>query len=109
MASHYRFPDAEARRFPRAGAWPQRRLRVDEVFSALDGCQLNVNGAPWLVEVYSVTDALGVRWVQLGLRASQLYLATIKMGCTNSLQGVTSALIAWLSDPLKADPVLALS
>jgi hypothetical protein len=69
------------------------------VFEALDGRQVQFSGRRWLIEVYSVTDQAGARWVQLGLRGESDRLMTLKLPPGGSERDALEGLGSVLSEP----------
>jgi hypothetical protein len=90
---------------------PASQLREDglsptRLFEALDGRALFVDHTNWQVRVFSVYDAEGLRWVQLGLEGDGCHPLTLRMSQFESVKTVVYTLIAWLSDPSATDHVL---
>ena len=81
---------------------PARPKTTDGVFIALDGRDIDISGHHWAVEVYSVTDQPGGRWLQLGLKGddhSQEHLLTLRLPAGSSVEVAARALSSWLIDP----------
>ncbi len=78
-------------------ATPDRSSRLTEgsdpeqLFNALDGCYLQIGGHRHRIEIYSVCDQGGHRWVQLGLVGHSSYMITLKVAAGG---GVEDTLIA---------------
>ena len=88
---------------------PARQKSADGVFSALDGRRISASGLHWAVEVYSVTDQPGGRWLQLGLRSEdhdQDHLLTLRLPAGSGVDVAASALSSWLVDPTHATRIV---
>jgi len=71
-----------------------------ELFAALDGRELNPGSDRFLIEVFSVSDQAGQRWVQLALEgAESRRLLTVRLKTGDSAQHVLLLLSSWLRDP----------
>ncbi len=64
----------------------------EQLYSALDGREVEVWGKRHRVEVYSVRDEIGRRWVQLALRGEPAYLVTLKLAKSDGVEEVLFAL-----------------
>jgi hypothetical protein len=53
--------------------------RRDSLFAALDGSRLRLANDEFEVEVYSITDQVAGRWVQLGFRNSDEHFITLRL------------------------------
>lgn len=98
-------------RGPRESGWRTnvaraRRHFVDpkRLFAALDGRELLVSGRRWKIEVFSVRDLAGLRWIQLALKGKSPQTLALKLdrgaGVHRAVEAVTSRLMspAQLSD-----------
>jgi hypothetical protein len=72
-------------------------VEPDALFGALDGRHLVAMGNHWRVEVYSVCDRSGRRWIQLGLEGAQRYLVLLRLSAGDGAASAVSALISWLA------------
>jgi hypothetical protein len=81
-------------------------LSAARLFEALDGRALFVDRKNWQVNVFSVHDEDGFRWVQLALEGPDCHPLTLRMSQYESLKAVVHSLICWLSDPAATDHVL---
>jgi len=79
----------------------------DEIFNALDGQRLSVDGRAWSVCVFSVTDANENRWVQLVLEGGDRKVLTLKLAPSHQPQHAFVSLSCFLTDPLAATNVLS--
>ena len=74
------------------------------LFAALDGRELLVSGRRWRIEVFSVRDLAGLRWIQLALKGKNRQTFAVKLdrgaGVRRAVEAVTSLLVspAQLSD-----------
>ena len=81
---------------------PARKKSIDGVFTGLDGRDISISGHHWAVEVYSVTDQPGGRWLQLGLKGDdeeQDHLLTLRLPSGSGVDVAARALSSWLADP----------
>jgi hypothetical protein len=81
-------------------------LAPDALFAALDGRTLTVSGRRWLVEVYSVCDSAGRRWIQLGLDGRPHYMLTLKLAAEDGVRHAILALSSWLANPAQGREIL---
>jgi hypothetical protein len=81
-------------------------VTAEELFQALDGRVLLAPSGPQRVEVFSVRDEAGVRWVQLALKgeASRKFL-TVSLKLEDTAHQAISTLSAWLTDPTATNNV----
>jgi hypothetical protein len=90
----------------RTGVARARKHFVDpkRLFAALDGRELLVSGRRWRIEVFSVRDLAGLRWIQLALKGKSRLTFALKLdrgaGVHRAVEAVTSLLMspAQLSD-----------
>jgi hypothetical protein len=87
---------------------PARKRSADGVFSALDGSEIHASGHRWAVEVYSVTDQPGGRWLQLGLKddGRQDHLLTLRLPSGSGIEMASRALSSWLTDPTQVAEIV---
>lgn len=79
-------------------ALPQ--VTPQELFMALDGRGLTTAGERFRLEVFSVRDEAGIRWVQLALNGSETRrLLTLRLKTGDNAQHAIFTLAAWLADP----------
>ena len=69
----------------------------DELFVELDGTDFVASGQTWHVEIYSVIDDQGFRWVQLGVTGPRSEMATLRLAKGASGEHALIALTGWLS------------
>jgi hypothetical protein len=88
---------------PTAGRTARKRTSPDELFRRLDGRELTVLGRQWTIEVYSVRDEQGHRWVQmrLGSSSSSKWLV-LRLPAGAGERHVILAASSGLARPLKA-------
>ena len=80
------------------------RLRsADRLFAALDGSEVRTLGHRFDLEVYSVTDQISGRWLQMGLRGRHDHLVTLCLPRESGISEATQALSHWLADPAHVD------
>jgi hypothetical protein len=78
---------------------PKRRyVEPKRVFVALDGRELIVGGRRWRIEVFSVRDLAGLRWIQLALKGRSALTFALKLdagaGARRAVMAVTSKLMS---------------
>ena len=72
---------------------------ADQLFGALQGRDLTVSGRTWRVEVYSVRDVGGERWIQLALDGATRHTIALRLVAGGGLRPAVRVLSSWLSDP----------
>jgi hypothetical protein len=76
----------------------RRYVEPKRVFVALDGRELIVGGRRWRIEVFSVRDLAGLRWIQLALRGTYALTFALKLdagaGARRAVMAVTSKLMS---------------
>lgn len=71
-----------------------------ELFVALDGRGIAAAGDRYRIEVFSVRDEAGNRWVQLTLAGDRArHMLTLRLRTGDNTQHAIFALSAWLADP----------
>lgn len=83
------------------------RVLLDEIFNALDGRCLSVDGRDWNVHVFSVTGADETCWVQLALDGSGRQVLTLRLAPTSNPQQALDSLLCFLTDPFATADVLS--
>ena len=82
-------------------AWLRRvrssPLAADELFHALDHAEVTTANTRWELEVFSITDDAGVRWLQLAVDGPVRQMATFRLEFEDGVSEVVSALASWLS------------
>lgn len=71
----------------------------DRLYWALDGRDFVVLGKRWHVEVFSVVELVGRRYVQLSLDGPDQYMVTLRLLPITPLSRAISAIVAWLARP----------
>jgi hypothetical protein len=62
-----------------APAARRRALLPEELFLALDGHRLSVPAGSWRVEIYSICDQHGTRWIQLAMKGHTSHTLTVQV------------------------------
>lgn len=75
-------------------------LPPDELFAALDGQCLSVDGRAWNIYVFSVTDMNDNRWVQLALEGRHRRVLTLRLPPSHHREEAFASLCCFLTDPL---------
>jgi hypothetical protein len=75
----------------------------------LDGTAVTSARQTWLLEVYSVSDAGGWRWVQLGLRGDPPYSLIVRMAPTEGSDHIVEALEKWLAKPSLTERIVGVA
>lgn len=82
------------------GSGSRAQVTPEELFTALDGRNVSAGAARYRIEVFSVRDESGSRWVQLALHDSgQPRMATLRMKTGDTVQHALLTLSSWLNDP----------
>lgn len=84
----------------------KNRVAPDQLFSALDGTQLQVGGADWRVEVFGVIDEPERRWVQIALEGTRRRILTLRLDPTQGARHVVRQISSWLTNPRSSRNVL---
>ncbi len=85
-----------------------RFVEPERLFAALDGRHLTVLGRQWRVNIYSVCDRAGWRWIQLALEGDSSYMLTLKTAGHDGVRALVPALLLWLLHPSGSGGVLHL-
>ena len=86
---------------------PQSPARDAEIlFSLLDGRELIVLGRRFRVDVFSVCEMGGCRYVQLSLHGVEDYMLTLRLGGLRTSNGSCPRLLSWLDAPATSGEVL---
>jgi len=72
----------------------------------LDGRAVTISDRSWRLEVYSVIDCAGRRWVQLALEGDPHYMLTLNLAMGAGLQRVLLALASCMANPSEARGIL---
>lgn len=73
------------------------RLDADELFATLDGRSITTPNGAWLVEIQSIFDEAGYRWIQLTLNGNPPYSLTFQLNAGDDADEAVRALSMWLS------------
>ena len=76
-----------------------RVVRPERLLEDLDGRAVTVLGQSWRLEVYSVLDYAGRRWVQLALEGEPHYMLTLNLAVGAGAQRTLMALASCLANP----------
>lgn len=77
-----------------------------DLFVALDGRHVAGAGHRWRVEVFSVCDRRGRRWIQLALKGRPRYMLTLRLIAGAGLDHVMLALSSWIANPCDTNEIL---
>jgi hypothetical protein len=83
-----------------------QELSAERMFDALDGRMITVGGQQWRLEVYSVCDQDGWRWIQLSLEGEPHYALTMRLSLREGIKHVVLALSGWLANPSPGRAIL---
>jgi hypothetical protein len=83
--------------------WSETR---EAVFHALDGREVGLRGTRWRIEVFSVLDLGGHRFVQLAVNGPTLYMLTLRMKPGAQARHVVPKLLPWLARPTSSGEIL---
>ncbi|HUL72419.1 MAG TPA: hypothetical protein VLT86_04920 [Vicinamibacterales bacterium] len=78
---------------------PEPTVRPERLRAGLDGRAVTVSGRNWRIEVYSVSDWSGRRWVQLALEGDPHYMLTLNLSAGAGVQRALAALASCLANP----------
>jgi hypothetical protein len=76
------------------------------LFGALDGRELIVLGRRWKVEVFSVCELGGCRYVQLALKGHNEYMLTLRVASGSDPRLLVPRLLTWLAHPSSSGEIL---
>lgn len=84
-----------------------RPVTPEELFAALDGVTISSAKGTCTIEVFSVSDEAGRRWLQLALEGSghRRHL-TLRLKTGDTAQHAVHKLSSWLSNPAASDDVI---
>jgi hypothetical protein len=72
---------------------------ADRLFVALDGRDLTIAGGRWRIEVFSVSECGGYRWLQLALSGEKHGMLTLKVSPSDGAGRVLMGISTWIGDP----------
>lgn len=78
----------------------------ETLFWALDGRDLVVLGKRWHVEVFSVVQLAGRRYMQLSLDGPIHYMLTLRLTPETSGRALIPAVLSWLAHPTASGEVI---
>jgi hypothetical protein len=79
---------------------------AETVFQALDGRDVTVLGHRWRLEVFSVLELAGRRYVQLSVNGPARYMLTLRMRLDTEARYAIRTLLPWLTRPAGSGEVL---
>jgi len=91
---------------PFSGQGEDRVVRPERLREALDGRAVTVLGRSWRLEVYSVLDYAGRRWVQLALEGEPHYMLTLNLAVGAGAHRTLMALASCLANPSESFGIL---
>ena len=74
-------------------------MAADRLFESLQGRDVAAGGRQWRVEVYSIRDLGGVRWIQLALNGLPRHMLVLKLAAGAGVRPVLRAVSSWLASP----------
>lgn len=80
----------------------ERIVRPERLRAALEGRAVTVSDRSWRLEVYSVSDRDGRRWVQLALEGEPHYMLTLSLTMGAGANRALNALASCLANPSEA-------
>jgi hypothetical protein len=78
----------------------------ESLFWALDGRDLVVLGKRWHVEVFSVVELAGRRYLQLSLNGITHYMLTLRVAPDAPVRRLIPAVLTWLTHPTASGEVI---
>jgi hypothetical protein len=76
------------------------------LFYALDGRHLVVLGKRWHVEVFSVVELAGRRFIQLSIDGPAHYMLTLRLTPHTPVSRLIPAVLDWLAHPVSSGAVI---
>lgn len=83
-----------------------RRESCEALFWTLDGRDLVVLGKRWHVEVFSVVEMAGRRYMQLSLEGPTQYMLTLRLTPDTSVRRLIPTVLSWLTHPTASGEVI---
>ena len=71
---------------------------ADRLFVALDGRDLTIAGGHWRIEVFSVSESGGQRWLQLALSGERRGMLTMKVSPSDGAGRVLMGISSWIGE-----------
>lgn len=87
---------------------PEPSINPDQLFASLDGKDVVVRGRKWRIEVYSVCDMAGARWIQLALDGLPHHMVALRLAVGQGMGPAIRAISSWLANP-SSSPVAVLT
>jgi hypothetical protein len=91
---------------PGASLAERPRFTSERLFQELDGRKLRVLHTDWTIEVYSIYEEAGARWLQLRLGGTPEHTLTVRATAGDAVERILGALADWLVHPSKIHDVL---
>ncbi len=82
------------------------RYAPDSLFSMLNERELIVLGRRWKIEVFSVCELGGFRYVQLAVSGLEEYMLTLRVGEGVDVRQLIPRLLTWLARPASSGEIL---
>jgi hypothetical protein len=98
--------DLTARAPERTAVERQPPDSCETLFWALDGRDLVVLGKRWHVEVFSVVELAGRRYMQLSLDGPTHYMLTLRLAPDASVRRLIPVVLSWLTHPTASGEVV---
>jgi hypothetical protein len=76
-----------------------RQTAAERLFAALDGRDLMIQGEAWHLEVYSVCEEAGRRWIQMAVDGPRRHMVTLALATRAGVKQTVQALSQWLEEP----------
>lgn len=84
----------------------QQVENCEALFWALDGRELVVLGRRWRIEVFSVVELAGRRYMQLSLDGPSQYMLTLRLTPGTSVRRLIPTVLTWLTHPAGSGEVI---
>jgi hypothetical protein len=78
-------------------------VRAEELFTELNGCQIGRGDERATVEIYSVSDQAGHRWIQVGLHGATETMFTVEVPSTLGAADVSRTIEAFFGEVSGSD------
>ena len=78
----------------------------ERLYWALDGRDIVVLGKRWHLEVFSVVELSGRRYMQLSLDGPEQYMLTLRLVPETPVNRLIPAILSWLAHPTASGEVL---
>jgi hypothetical protein len=88
---------------------PTGLVEPDQLFSLLNGRDLIVAGRKWRIEIYSICDWAGLRWIQLAVDGMPRRMLALRLATGDGARDAVRALSSWLARPSDERHVLSVA